>query len=267
MSVTGALLAVALALPKPALAQFESQGDGRPVLGEKYHVEVSGTLWNPSVLGLISSEQLDIIGSNIDFVNDLGFEKTRFRDLRIVLRPGQKHRFRIQYTPISYTADTTFNREIVFNAIAFPISVPISTQFDWKVWRLGYEYDFLYLPRGFVGALVELRHTHMEATLSTIGIEEFTTATAPLPAFGVVGRAYVLPEVAVNFEVTGFRLPNVDPDYDANYFDWDINGTVNLSQYLGLQVGWRRMTNYLAIKQDVGDMKFQGMWFGAALRY
>jgi hypothetical protein len=73
--------------------------------------------------------------------------------------------------------------------------------------------------------------------------------------------------VAVNFEVTGFRLPNVDPDYDANYFDWDINGTVNLSQYLGLQVGWRRMTNYLAIKQDVGDMKFQGMWFGAALRY
>jgi len=260
-----ALLGLALLLGTPAAAL--AQSEGRPVLGENYHAELGFTFWNPSVLGTVSSEQFEIVGTDIDFVDDLGFEQARFRDMRIVLRPGKKHRFRIQHTPVSYTSDTTFNRNIVFNGIAFPISVPVSTQFDWKVWRLGYEYDFLYLPRGFVGALIEVRHTRMEANLATIGIEEFTSATAPLPAFGIVGRAYVMPEVAVNFELTGFKLPDIDPKYKANYFDWDIHGTVNLTNYVGLQVGWRRMTTYLSIENDIGDIQFQGMWFGGAIRY
>jgi hypothetical protein len=265
--VASGVVAAALLLPSAARAQSDVRSESRPVLGEKYHAEIAGTLWNPSLFGVVSSEQLDIVGSQIDFVSDLGFEQTRFRDLRIVLRPGKKHRFRLQYTPVSYTSDTTFSRDITYNAIKFPVSIPVSAQFDWTVWRLGYEYDFLYLPRGFVGALFEVRHTRFATNLATIGIEEFSTATAPLPALGLVGRAYVLPEVAINFEVSGFRLPDVDPDYDANYFDWDINGTVNLTNNLGLQVGWRRMTTYLAIEKDTGDLKFQGMWFGAAVRY
>jgi hypothetical protein len=262
-----ALVALALALPSPALAQGDARAESRPVLGENYHAELSFTFWNPTLAGVISSEQFDIVGTHIDFVGDLGFEQTRFRDMRIVLRPAKKHRFRIQQTPVSYTADSTFSRTIVFNGIAYPLSVPVASQFDWTVWRFGYEYDFLYLPRGFVGALFEVRHTQMEATLATIGIEEFTSATAPLPALGLVGRVYVIPEVAVNFEVTGFKLPEFDENYDASYFDWDIHGTVNLTNHVGMQVGWRRMTTYLAIEQDAGDMKFQGMWFGAAVRY
>ena len=33
------------------------------------------------------AKQFEIAGSNVDFVTDLGFEPTRFKDLRIVLRP------------------------------------------------------------------------------------------------------------------------------------------------------------------------------------
>jgi hypothetical protein len=77
----------------------------------------------------------------------------------------------------------------------------------------------------------------------------------------------VIPEVAVNFELSGFKLPDVDPKYQANYFDWDLYGTVNLSNNVGLQVGWRKVSTYLAIESDKGDLQFTGMWFGAALRY
>jgi len=267
VGTAAAALALMLSVPAVAQAQSGEPGQGRTVLGEDYHAEIGFTFWNPSVDGIISSEQFDIIGSKIDFVGDLGFEKSRFRDMRIVLRPAKKHRFRIQHTPISYSAESLFSRTIVFNGIAYPLSVPVASQFDWTVWRLGYEYDFLYLPRGFVGALFEVRHTKMEANLATIGIDEFTTATAPLPALGVVGRVYPIREVAVNFELTGFKLPDIDPDYDANYFDWDIYGTVNLTNYVGLQVGWRRVSTYLAIEKDAGDLKFQGLWFGGAVRY
>lgn len=271
-AAAGVLLA-ALLLPAPAGAQYSAPDLDERAMGEDYHVEVSGNFWNPTVLGEISSEQFGLIGSKIDFLDDLGYTQTRFKDLRIVLRPTKKAKFRVQYTPIEYESETTFARNIVFNGIAFPVSVPIESSFAWKVWRFGYEYDFLYKSRGFVGFLTEVRYTQMDARLTTNSpifspqIDEFATAKAPLPAIGLVARAYPLREVALNFEVSGFRVPDVDERYKANYFDWDINGTVNITNNVGVQVGWRKVTTLLVIEDDAGDVKFQGLWFGAALRY
>jgi hypothetical protein len=259
--------AVVLLVPTAAFAQYGSSEGASSVLGEAYHVEVSGTLWNPDLAGIISSEQFGLLGSQIDFVDDLGFQKTRFKDLRVVLRPTKKAKFLIQYTPVQYEAQTSLRRDIVFNGQKYQVNLPIESRFGWKVLRVGYEYDFLYKPRGYVGMLIEGRYTQMTAELNAPFGSEFTTAKAPLPAIGVTGRAYVLPALAVNFEVTGFKFPDVKPDYQANYFDWDIYGTFNVTKNVGVQTGWRRMSNYLAIEHDLGDVKFQGLWFGAALRY
>jgi hypothetical protein len=265
--------AFALLAPASARAQYGAPDMSSSAIGENYHIEVSGNLWSPDLFGQISSEQFGLVGSKIDFETDLAYTKTRFRDVRIVLRPSKKSKFRIQYTPIEYEASTAFSRSIVFNGIAFPLSVPIESAFAWKVWRFGYEYDFLYKSRGYVGLLLEGRYTTMDARLATNSplfsqqINEFATAKAPLPAIGVVGRAYVLPSVAINFEVSGFKLPDIDPKYKADYFDWDIHGTVNLTNNFGVQVGWRKVTNLLIIEDDMGDVRFQGIWFGGAVRY
>lgn len=269
----GFVMLTALAVPATARAQYGAPDLSGSAVGEKYHVEFTGTLWNPDLFGQISSEQFGLIGSRIDFLGDLGYAKTRFKDMRIVLRPSRKSKFRIQYTPIQYESETRFNRSIVFNGIAFPVSVPIESSFGWKVWRFGYEYDFLYKSRGFVGMLLEARYTQFDARLKTNSpifspaIDEFTSLKAPLPALGIVGRAYPLPQLALNFEVSGFKLPDVDPKYKADYFDWDVSGTFNVTNNVGVQMGWRKMTNFINIEKDLGDVRFQGLWFGAALRY
>ncbi|MEZ5318198.1 MAG: hypothetical protein R2752_12420 [Vicinamibacterales bacterium] len=266
-----------LAMPVSARAQ-QFDRPVTPGLGENYHAEIAFTFWNPALNGIVASEQFGIAGDDVNFVSDLGFEQKRFREMKIVLRPAKKHRFRLQYTPISYTADARLSRSIVFNGQNFDVSLPVSSQFDWKVWRIGYEYDAYYTPRGFIGVLFDVRQTRLNARLASPVAEEFTTASAPLPAIGVVGRVYPLPELAINFEVSGMRLPDIGqdytnsagltiPKYEANYFDWDINGTVNLGENVGLQMGWRRITTLLRIESDKGDVKFQGLYFGAALRY
>src|SRR5207245_2878360 len=102
------------------------------------------------------------------------FQQTRFDDVRIVARPGRKHRFRLQYTPVVYTASTNLTRTITFNGISFPASIPITSEFDWKVWRFGYEYDMVYRDRGFVGVLIEGRYTEFAASLAGPGRSEFT---------------------------------------------------------------------------------------------
>ena len=263
----GAAALIAALLPATANAQYRAPSFSNEAIGEKYHVELNGTMWNPSLFGVVSSSQFGIIGNDIDFVKDLGFEQTRFRELGVVLRPGKKHRFRMQYTPMVYTSDIVSHRNLVFNGITFPVSIPVAAEFDWKVWRFGYEYDFIYRDRGFVGVLFETRLTDFSARLASPLADEFTPAKGPLPALGVVARGYVLPNVALNFEVSGFKVPNIQQKYAANYFDWDIHGTVNLTNNFGAEIGWRRSTTYLQIDKDKGDMKFQGMWFGAAIRY
>jgi hypothetical protein len=251
----------------PASAQRSSRPEqNRPALGERYHVEFGTTWWNPSVFGLISSDDLQVIGSRIDFASDLGYEQTRFKDLRFVVRPGTKHRLRAQYTPIEYTADTTFTRDITFNGTVFPVSVPITSTFSWNVWRVGYEFDFLYRDRGFLGVLGEARFIDMTAELTSAFATELVQAKAVVPAVGVFGRAYVLPDVAVNFEVSGFKVPDIDGN-SGTYLDWDLNGTVNITNNLGVQVGWRKASTFLTIGNDTGDLKFKGMWFGFVVRY
>ena len=267
-AIGAAALALAIALPREAGAQYNAPPLSSVAIGERYHVELSGTIWNPALVGTVSSEQFGQAGTDLDFVTDLGFEQTRFKDLRLVVRPARKHRLKVQYTPIAYLASTTLHRDVVFNGQKFLVALPISTEFAWKVLRFGYEYDIGYWDRGFVGVLVEGRYTQFDASLQNPLSIEFTSAKAPLPALGFVGRAYVAPSVAVNFEVSGFQLPEgLSATTKANYYDWDIYGTVNLANNFGVQVGWRRMTTLLTVDKDKADFKFQGVWFGAALRY
>ena len=185
-----------------AAAQYKPPALENLPIGEKYHFEVAGNIWNPALTGQIASEQFGIAGTNIDFTKDLGFTQTRFRDLRIVLRPSKKQKLRIQYTPIDYISATTLSRNVVFNGINFNVALPIKADFGWNVWRFGYEWDFVYRPRGYVGLLLEGRLTKMSATLASPIDTEFTTVRAPLPAIGVVGRVYPTSNVAINFEVT-----------------------------------------------------------------
>src|SRR5262245_12100516 len=75
-----------LAIPAAASAQYSAPADSSSsAIGEKYHIEFSGTIWNPTLFGVISSEQFGSTNADrIDLVNDLGYKQTRFKDMRIV---------------------------------------------------------------------------------------------------------------------------------------------------------------------------------------
>ena len=261
-------LVAALALPTTALAQAGDRKSSTRAIGEEYHVELAGGYWRPSVAGIVASEQFGITGTDIDFVSDLGFKRTRFGDTRLVLRPSRKSRFRFQYTPVTFTAESMLPREVVFNGIRYPVNLPLRSSFDWTVYRAGYEYDFFYSDRGFLGFLIEARYTEMAASLRSPLNDEASSAKGPLPAFGLVGRAYPLKNISISAEVSGFQLPKgIDEDYDANYVDIDIYGTVNFTHHFGVQAGWRKMHTFLKIEKDKGDFTFQGLWFGGAVRF
>ena len=105
---------------------------------------------------------------------------------------------------------------------------------------------------------------------SPLNSPEFVTATAPIPTVGVVGRAYPIPNLAINGELTFFRTPSSlaeQLDGNASYTDFDINGTFNFTKNFGAKMGYRRTTVFYDVEFDRGDLKFTGLYFGGVVRY
>ena len=269
----GVCMFAALMTAAPAAAQYGAPRAGSDrATGETYHVEIVGALWNPTPEIIIASEGLGQLGTNVDFVNTLGIQKTRFKQLKLALRPGTKHKLRFEYTPINYTAQANVATTFVFNGQRFNVGIPVATDVTWNAYRFGYEWDFLYKDRGFAGLLLEVKYTDVNATLTAaaVGAEQFTEAQAPIPAIGFIGRGYVAPNISITGEFSFFKLPEQaieSEDYSAKYYDFDLYGTVNFNDNVGAQVGYRSFDVYYKVKQDTGTLKLKGMYFGGVLRF
>lgn len=267
--VIGLFLTYAVLLtPLQAGAQFAATPFSDPATGERYHIEAAIALWNPPPHFLIRSESLGVLGSTIDAVADLGIEQKRIPELRFVLRPGRKHKFRVNYLPMTYSAVSTVKREFVFNGIRYGVNLPVQTELSWKTWAVGYEYDFLYRDRWFVGFVIQSKFTDIQASLQAPIGTEFARAQAPIPTLGGIARVYVVPNISITGELIGLKIPEgIDERYQAHYFDFDLYGTVNFNDYVGAQIGYRSLDLGYVFEDDHGDFKAKGIYFGGVVRY
>ena len=261
----------------PADAQYAKRTLNDPATGETYHIEASAGFWMPTADMTVSSESLGIQGSQIDFKRDLGLTDQGFPEFQAVLRPAKKHKFFFQYIPIKYDQANTLTSKIVFNGISFDVSVPVSSTLDWKAYRFGYEYDFLYKDRWFAGFMLEAKYTDVGATLTkpvpckpgdAPPCTEFAHAQAPIPAIGGIVRVYVVPNISITGEVSGIKIPaSVSAKYNAHYADIDVYGTLNVINNVGVQLGYRSFDVGYLVNHDSGSFVLRGIYFGAVARF
>lgn len=267
-TLTCVLTAAAFLAAAPrAEAQYEVPRTSTGAVGETYWIEVMGGFWSPSPEGTIQSEQFGITSDPIDFVDDLEFPSKRFTDFRAVLHPGRKHKLRVQYVPVAYSSEPVLQRSIVFNGIRYDVGLPVNTEFEWKVWRFGYEYDFVSRDKFFVGAILEAKYTQIKASLVSPVNDEFTSAKGPIPSVGGIARVYVIPNAAITFEISGIKIPRIDDKYEAKYIDWDLYGTYNITKNFGVTAGYRVMDVMFLADQDGGTMNLKGLYFGGLARF
>jgi hypothetical protein len=267
-----ALLALGFVLAAaPAHAQYRPRPVSTPVSGETFHLEAGVAWWNPTSDLTITSggsgALSGIAGTTIDAKSDLGFTDKRLPQFQLTLRPGAAHKLRLQYIPINYTASSTLSRDIDFNGQRYRIGLPVESTLDWKAFRFGYEYDFLRRDTGFAGFITELKYTDMSITLSNVLATEFVQKRAPIPAVGGIGRVYVVPQVSITGEATFFKLPTIEDKYSGHYVDVDIYGTVNFTNNVGVQGGYRTLNLGYLIEEDSGAFKLKGLYVGVIARF
>lgn len=251
----------------PSFAQFRPVGN--PSIGERYHVEAAFSLWNPTPDLIVASESLGIPGTDVDLVNDLGIEKKRIPEIRLVLRPAPKHKFRFNYIPLKYDAESVVQSEFIFNGQRYRVGLPVNTTVDLSTTRFGYEYDFFYRDKGYAGVIIDLKYTNVDVQLDSPIGNEFLTAVAPIPTIGFAGRGYVSPNTSITGELTFFKVPERlgGEDFGGKYIDFDLYGTVNFNDYVGAQVGYRSINVNYFDETDRGDLQFRGFYFAGVVRF
>lgn len=270
---TWAVLTTLLALlAAPASAQYRPKPLNDPATGETYHIEGGADFWFPNTNILVASggsgALSGLTGTLIDAKKDLGLTDKRLPKLQLTLRPAQSHKFRLEYIPIKYQATTTLTRNIDFNGQRYRLGIPANTTLDWKAYRFAYEFDFVTKNWGFVGFILEAKYTDVSVRLTTPVLNEFARASAPLPALGGIGRVYVVPNISITGEVTGFKLPDsIDSRYGGHYVDVDIYGTINFNDHVGAKGGYRSLDMGYLVKDDSGSFKLKGIYFGIVARY
>ena len=93
---------------------------------------------------------------------------------------------------------------------------------------------------------------------------EFTRARGPIPSIGVIARGYVVPNISITGEFSGF--PEIGTTgssrYGGKYYDIDVYGTVNFTNHFGAQAGYRSFDVFYKVDSDNGTMKLKGLYFG-----
>jgi len=256
----------------PASAQYRPRPLNDLATGEKFHIEGGVDFWFPNTEILVASGGTGALsgltGTLINAKTDLGLTDKRLPKLQLELRPVRSQKFRLEYIPIKFEATTTLTRNIDFNGQRYRVGIPTNTTLDWKAYRFAYEFDFITRNRGFAGFIVEAKYTDVFVQLNTPVLKEFASARAPLPALGGIGRFYVVPNISITGEVTGFKLPDsIDSRYGGHYVDVDIYGTVNFSDNFGVKGGFRSLDMGYLVKQDSGSFTLKGIYFGVVARY
>jgi len=266
------LLCVFLLVASAGVAHGQSgqSSASKPAIGENYHIEFAGVYWKPAPSLTITVGSVDLPGTDIDGVKDLGFAKSRFYELRLVVRPAKKHKFLFNRLPIRYQAEAVLEREITYQGVVYQVGLPVRSTLEYRSLRFAYEYDFVYRNRGFVGFIVGADLAEVSGSLDSPLLHGSAKEKTPTPLAGGIARLYVMSNVSVTAKVLGFKLPeSVDSErrYALRVLDVDVYGTLNFSDNFGVQSGYRSFDARYRVKQDSASLLVKGFYISGVARF
>ncbi len=249
----------------PARAQYRPRAVATTLPAENYHVELEAGFWNPSADIQITS---GASGSNVDLKRDLGLVDKKSGEFQLIIKPATKHKIRVELIPISYTQTATLPRDVTFNGQGYAAGTAVSSTFDWKAWRFGYEYDAVSNPRGFFGTILEVRYADVGANITAGGRVSAAAERRPVPGIGAIGRLYLASNLSFTGELAGFSLPgNLIKSASGHYLDWDWYAMLTFTDAMSVRAGYRKLNMEYTLTNDSGSFTLAGWYAGAALRF
>lgn len=233
-------------------------------VGENYTVELEGRYWRPkldSTVRIVDSG----IGQDFKVVDDLGFEERQDSgEGRLQIKFAERHKINFSYLPLNWDGDKVLTRTIEFSGQIYPGGTRAQSEMDLKMFRAGYEYDFLSGQVGFLGATLEVlvADVHLQLKAPALAIDEKEDATLPIPLVGLNTRLYLGKWFALTGKVSGLPAGGFGYIYDAEG-SLDFNPV----RYVGISVGYRFFGARAEDDDNLVDLKLQGPFASLKIRF
>jgi hypothetical protein len=157
----------------------------------------------------------------------------------------------------------------------------VATDANLNMYELGYEYDFVWQPQGYLGGLFEVKFTDVGYDIRALGeaVEFQPDGTAhslglatgrthkdwflPVPVIGIVGRYYPHPRFSIGGEIKGMYAG----DY-GHVFDTYVSAEVNIFKNFAISGGYRYFEfNIDDVSNLTIDISVDGPFVGAKIRF
>jgi hypothetical protein len=159
-----------------------------PFTSSAFEIGARGYYWFPSLDGKLRVDEAGIIGTTIDFENDLAIEDEDYPSIEAFVGAG-KHHFDLGYTKVDYSGSNVLTRTITFNGETYSIGDLVSSSIEYKMIDFHYQYDFIDLENalaGFsLGGVLQVKYLDGEVSLKTTGLDEKEDFTLPIPMVGL----------------------------------------------------------------------------------
>jgi len=231
---------------------------------EDYNLELEGRYWKPRLSGSIQIVDRGI-GSEIDPVKDLGMEEKKgFGEGRLQVKFLERNKFNFSYLDLKWTASRTLTRTLQFNGLTYPSGTFVESKLQAKIFRGGYEYDFLAGKYGFLGVTAELlfSDTFMGMNAPALGIAESSQDDLIMPLLGLNSRLIVCKGMSLTARVSGLPMGGF-----GYFLDAEASLDINPVKYLGISVGYRYLKGHVSYRDDRANLTLEGPYAAAKIRF
>lgn len=227
-----------------------------PVSSLAFEIGARGYYWFPSLDGTVKVDEAGIIGTTLDFENDLGIEDENYPSVEVFVGGGNHH-LSLTHTNIEYSGRKTLTREIIYRGKTYAVSDLVTSSIEYQMLDLHYQYDLLDLENilgGFsLGAVFQVKYLDGNVSLKATGIDEKEDFTIPIPMVGLNLHIGILADIlearvrgtAIGYSGNtiyelmadiswtpfpfmgihgGYKSFIIDIDEDDMVFDYDMSG-------------------------------------------
>ncbi len=213
-------------------------------------VGARGYYWFPSLGGTVKVDEASIVGTTIDFDEDLGIEDEDYPSVEVFVGLGNHH-LSFTHTDIDYSGRKTLTDEIKFRGATYPGSAEVSSSIEYKMMDFLYQYDLLDLENilaGFsLGGVFQVKYLDGDVGLKTTGIDEKEDFTMPIPMVGLNLHIGILADILEA------RLRGAAISYSENII-YELMGDISWTPFpfMDIHGGYRRFI----IDIDEDDLTF-----------
>lgn len=162
-----------------------------PFSAYAFEVGVRGYYWFPELDGDVTVDKGGVLGTKIDFEDDLGMDNEDYPIVEAFVGFGDHH-FSVSAMQVDYSGSETLTGQIVFKGEIYAISENVKSSLKYDMVDAEYQYDIIDLENilaGFsVGVIGKVKWVDGEVEIkstTTPTLSKKETFAAPIPMVGV----------------------------------------------------------------------------------